>query len=248
MAGRKWYGSVLSVLAFLFLGVVDGANGAAILTGDLRRATVSVGVPSDSDTDTITPPAPFAPFIGSNQVNAVQPSAQAVATANQTSVVSPILFSGTASSAVSVTVEDPFAFAVAVAESVFLITFELLSSHSFVLTGALTESQSGFAHLTVGSLEIMGTGAFSTTGILDPGSYAFEAAAELVESVGRPPGYEGPTTSGTVEQIAGFQFEFVLTDLQSTGVPEPSALVFIVSAAAGLVRFGHSRKARRRNS
>ena len=237
---------VLSVLIPLVLGAVDAANGAAILLSDDRQiradAFVEVsrlgGTDSDADTALGLPFPPFAPWTQLVVASASVGSNTTIATASQSSTITPTLFTGTLFGEVD-TDAGGDALGVGEATSEVLVGFELATPHSFVLTAILQESVSTFppgVWLTFGPHAFSGRNdEFSATGVLGPGVYDFRAIA-FGSVLGRSTG------DAFHSQIASF--EFAMTDLGPGQVPEPSALILLAAAVAGAGWFRRRRQVR----
>ncbi|MGE3315450.1 MAG: PEP-CTERM sorting domain-containing protein [Planctomycetaceae bacterium] len=123
------------------------------------------------------------------------------------------------------------------AYSGFIVDFDLLQPHSFTLTSNLRAVSPGSAGLglvattgsitpdgspivaTVGVFSSSSTLAFSTSGILGPGSYQFSMAADMVIPFA--------STSS-----ASYDFDFDVAPLAS--VPEPASLMLVAMGILGL--------------
>lgn len=233
------YARVLSLLVFLLIGIVDSANAVAIPTADGRRVYVNATAQdppgSDFEEDESTPPSPFAPWTAAVDADAFVVATIAISTADQLSTVSPTLFTGVGSAAVTLSVPDSAetadASAVGAGESLFFIAFDLLTPHSFLLTGTLSESRPGVTFLDVGPFSFSGNTAIVLAETLDPGSYSFRAVSTASPFVVIGPG---------VDSVSGaFNFEFALTEIPSqVPVPEPtgSILLTIGLAVTGVFR------------
>lgn len=223
---------VLSVLIPLVLGAVDGANGAAILLSDDRQmqadAFVEGSTDSDADLALGSPFPPFAPWTQEIVATASVAPNTTTATAFQSSTITPTLFTGTLFGEVDVVAgADTIGWGTATSE--FRIGFELATPHSFVLTAILQSAGSTSfppaVWLTFGSHAFTGPDdQFTATGVLGAGVYDFRAIA-FGALLGRTTGDESHEQLGS--------FEFALTDLGPSQVPEPSALILLATAVAG---------------
>jgi hypothetical protein len=224
---------ILSVLVPLALGAVDAANGAAVLLTDNRHiradAFIQAEGPDGTDVDAAaaSPPSPFAPWSELVVASASISSNATIATAFQSSAITPTLFTATLSGEVE-TVAEPSALGAGEASSEFRVGFALATPHIFVLTAIWQEAgfpnfPSGFVWLTFGSHAFTGptdpTDLISATGVLGPGIYDFRAIA-----IGLGPGRS--TGDAFHSQFAAFEFAL-------TQVPEPSTLILLAAAVAG---------------
>ena len=222
---------ILSLLVLLAVGAVDAANGAPILLSDHRHIQADAviaaagpdGTGSDADTVAASPPSPFAPWTEVVIASASVSPDTSIATASQSSTITPTLFTGTLSAEVETTVE----FGVGGGEgfSDFRVGFQLATPHRFVLTGFLEEEEVGVEFpsgiwLTFGSHAFEGPGDVSATGILSPGTYDFRASVSGL----------GPGRSCCADT---FHRQFATFEFALTEVPEPSTLTLLTATVAG---------------
>lgn len=115
------------------------------------------------------------------------------------------------------------------AYSGLFVEFDLLQTHTFTLSSNLSSFTPGTAALSLmantgtitpgGSPVVASTGAFSTSGILGPGSYSFVAVADMVIPF---------VSTGS----ANYEFDFQVEPVAA--VPEPSSMFLAALGILGL--------------
>lgn len=259
--------SATVALVATILGTAAPASADMILFGAFRSVSVGAtvmdgGGGGSSDAGSASPADPFAPFAATLAALATTPAATATGTAGG-SQTSDFAMTGadTASGLTALLGADASLFLASSndsggsgAASSVVTLFQLTAPHTFTLTGSVAaDSGRALFSLTGGTsafffeaLDAASSTPFTFSGILDPGDYLLQAAAEVAIR-----GAEGQDFSGPLSEAgrSSTSFSFLLGNGGSTPppgnpVPEPSSVVLLGAAlAAGAVRRRWRRRA-----